>query len=114
MKQTSVLFTKRCLGDAGVCKQLNDYLAEHPGYEVALTNFFSDPYGCSETLFVVFNLPAESLKPVVDAAPVVHSKWVWIPDEEEDNILHLVCDACKHGGLFEDDNYCPNCGAFMK
>ena len=52
--------------------------------------------------------------PAVDAAPVVHSKWVWIPDEEEDNTWHLVCDACKHGGLFEDDNYCPNCGALMK
>lgn len=51
--------------------------------------------------------------PTVDAAPVVHSKWVWIPDEEEDNTWHLVCDACKHGGLFEDDNYCPNCGARM-
>ena len=51
--------------------------------------------------------------PTIDAAPVVHSKWVWIPDEEEDNILHLVCDACKHGGLFEDDNYCHNCGAKM-
>lgn len=51
--------------------------------------------------------------PAVDAAPVVHSRWVWIPDEEEDNTWHLVCDACKHGGLFEDDNYCHNCGAKM-
>lgn len=58
MKQTSALFEKRCLCDDSVCKQLNDYLTEHPGYEVSLTNFFSDPRGCSETLFVVFNLPA--------------------------------------------------------
>ena len=108
MIQTSVLFTKRCLGDASVCKQLNDYLAEHPGYEVALTNFFSDPHGCSETLFVVFNLPAESLKPAV-----VQSQWKYFRKQNA-----AVCLNCS----FERDldaNFgaavaCPNCGALMK
>ena len=108
MKQTSVCFEKYCLGDDNVCKQLNDYLAEHPGHEVALMDYEKDPHSCSEKLFVVFNLPAEPLKPAV-----VHSQWKYFHKQNT-----AVCLNCS----FERDldaNFgaavaCPNCGALMK
>lgn len=108
MIQTSALFTKYCLGDASVSKQLNDYLAEHPGYEVALMGYEKDPHSCRENLFVVFNLPAEPLKPAV-----VQSQWKYFHKQNT-----IVCLNCG----FERDldaNFgaavaCPNCGALMK
>lgn len=48
MKQTSVCFAKYCLGDDSVCKQLNDYLAEHPGHEVALMDYEKDPIAAAK------------------------------------------------------------------
>lgn len=108
MTQTSALFIKYCLGDASVSKQLNDYLAEHPGYEVAQTNYFHEPSGCGASLLVVFNVPAEPLKPAV-----VQSQWKYFRKQNT-----AVCLNCS----FErdlDDNFgaavaCPNCGALMK
>lgn len=70
MKQTAVRFAKYCLGDDSVCKQLNDYLAEHPGHEVALMDYEKEPHSCTEKLFVVFNLPANP-QPNVNALSVL-------------------------------------------
>lgn len=78
MKQTAVRFAKYCLGDDSVCKQLNDYLAEHPGYEVALTNYEKEPHSCSENLFVVFNLPADPAH--IDRISAIEALCVLISD----------------------------------
>lgn len=48
--------------------------------------------------------------PAVDAAPVVHGRWMNIPDKPEwDQKMCSVCGDyfCCQG------NYCPNCGAKM-
>lgn len=53
--------------------------------------------------------------PTVDAAPVVHGKWIW--DEENEC---WVCSNCEDSALNNyrwqsvDSNYCPSCGAKMK
>jgi hypothetical protein len=46
----------------------------------------------------------------VDAAPVVHGRWIDIPDKPEwDQKMCSICGdyRCCQG------NYCPNCGAKM-
>lgn len=50
--------------------------------------------------------------PPVDAAPVVHGKWIHF---EDDDPWEWTCSACmKNSELHgEYPNYCPNCGAKM-
>ena len=48
--------------------------------------------------------------PAVDAAPVVHGRWMNIPDKPEWD--QKMCSVC--GDYFCcQANYCPNCGAKM-
>lgn len=49
--------------------------------------------------------------PTVDAAPVVHGEWQYVPIEF-DYHKDIRCSHCK---TFVDrvSNYCPNCGAKM-
>ena len=61
--------------------------------------------------------------PAVDAAPVVHARWIEYPlclgymgAYSED---HIVCSNCKTvWSIIDNDterfNYCPNCGADMR
>ena len=50
----------------------------------------------------------------VDAAPVVHGRWIWSEENE-----CWVCSNCEMSALNNycgnsvDSNYCPNCGAKM-
>ncbi len=46
--------------------------------------------------------------PTVDAAPVVHGRWV-----ERDFGMAHECSECGHCELFLLTNYCPDCGAKM-
>lgn len=47
--------------------------------------------------------------PTVDAAPVVHAKWVF------DRPYHYKCSACNNmwSSVAMVMSYCPNCGAKM-
>lgn len=48
--------------------------------------------------------------PTVDAAPVVHGRWVM------DGRDHCHCSECKNGRNIKTQigwNYCPNCGTKM-
>lgn len=48
--------------------------------------------------------------PTVDAAPVVHGRWIDIPDKPEWD--QKACSVC--GDYFCcQNNFCPNCGAKM-
>ena len=48
--------------------------------------------------------------PAVDAAPVVHGRWIDIPDKPKWD--QKMCSVC--GDYFCcQNNYCPNCGAKM-
>ena len=48
-------------------------------------------------------------EPAVDAAPVVHGKWIYY-----NNNGWRVCSHCKdRRRTFTLDKYCPNCGAKM-
>ena len=47
--------------------------------------------------------------PVVDAAPVVHGRWLDIPNTEYDQ---KMCSACGEYFCCQN-NYCPSCGAKM-
>lgn len=49
-------------------------------------------------------------QPAVDAVPVVHARWVDIPEHPEWD--QKMCSIC--GDYFCcTNNYCPNCGAKM-
>ena len=49
--------------------------------------------------------------PTVDVAPVVHGRWIDIPDKSEWD--QKMCSVC--GNYFCcQNNYCPNCGAKME
>lgn len=49
-------------------------------------------------------------EPVVDAMPVIHGRWIDIPDKPEWD--QKECSVC--GDYFCcQENYCPNCGAKM-
>lgn len=51
--------------------------------------------------------------PAVDAAPVVHGRWIWVKDKEDPNVEHLRRSACMGSGVDEADGYCRHCGAKM-
>lgn len=49
--------------------------------------------------------------PAVDAAPVVHGRWIDIPDKPEWD--QKMCSVCGEYFCCQN-NYCPNCGARMR
>ena len=49
--------------------------------------------------------------PSVDAAPVVHGRWIDIPDKREWD--QKMCSICGDYRCCQS-NYCPNCGAKME
>ena len=56
----------------------------------------------------------EQICPAVEAAPVVHGRW--IPTHCECDAICSVCNTefdNYTNDVFEDWNYCPNCGAKM-
>lgn len=50
--------------------------------------------------------------PTVDAAPVVHGKWVDMRESYND-VPNVKCSACGEVWYGLETNYCPNCGAKM-
>ena len=48
--------------------------------------------------------------PIINAAPVVHGRWIY----ENDDPLKIPCSICGYQ-VFRYNNtpYCPNCGAKM-
>ena len=48
--------------------------------------------------------------PAVDAAPVVHGRWIDIPDKPEWD--QKMCSVCRDYFCCQN-NFCPNCGAKM-
>lgn len=48
-------------------------------------------------------------RPIVDAVPVVHGRWV------QKGAWHIECSECQYilAHIGEAKNYCPNCGAKM-
>ena len=47
--------------------------------------------------------------PAADVAPVVHGRWIALHDE------FCTCSICKYPVylMWDQTNYCPNCGAKM-
>lgn len=87
---------------------LNDLISRD-----AAIKWFFRPYSNEESYS---NLDIErALKaiPAVDAAPVVHGRWIF---HEENGPMDawLTCSVCgKENGIHEGNYYCPNCGAKM-
>ena len=54
--------------------------------------------------------------PNADVRENVHGEWIEVTDYKDDNEYrwHIICSVCRHRGMFEDDNFCPNCGADMR
>lgn len=51
--------------------------------------------------------------PTVDAAPVMHGKWEYIPSDGKFRAI-LICSKCKKCvGEYDRYKFCPNCGAKM-
>jgi hypothetical protein len=47
--------------------------------------------------------------PAVDAAPVVHGRWI----NQDSTYTKYQCSACKERNFDGVGRYCPNCGARM-
>ena len=89
---------------------MNDLISKHTLLEAAKHNI-----EFQEGIVDVYIL--ESIlagMPAVDAAPVVHGRWISYLDGE-----HLMperyykCSVCSDRGYKFRRNYCPNCGAKM-
>jgi len=61
--------------------------------------------------------------PAVDAAPVIHARWIGYPEclgyDGAYHDEHIVCSECHSvWNIIDNDterfDYCPNCGARMK
>jgi hypothetical protein len=63
--------------------------------------------------------------PAADVAPVVHGRWICEWDTDL-GITTVICSRCKDArevrgcyvstggeGMYDEDAYCPNCGAKM-
>ena len=56
--------------------------------------------------------------PALDVAPVVHARWIYYGDANEDGNCEANCSACGAGDAHRPDlknavPYCWNCGARM-
>ena len=55
--------------------------------------------------------------PTVDAAPVVHGKWIWMSSTYDRSPCEAryMCSKCRHETITHSippwEKYCPNCGA---
>ena len=47
--------------------------------------------------------------PAVEAAPVVHGRWI----VQDDGRTRFMCSICGSKNYQQHYNYCPNCGAKM-
>ena len=58
-------------------------------------------------------------QPTIEAAPVVHGKWIMVSKTKHDNETEIEekCSKCnRHVYRYETqpkDNFCPSCGARM-
>ena len=53
------------------------------------------------------------LMPTVDAAPVKHGKWEYVPTDGKFRAI-LICSKCKRSvGEYDRYKFCPHCGAKM-
>ena len=54
-----------------------------------------------------------SAMPEVDAVPVKHGRWEYIPGDGKFRAI-LICRRCRRSvGEYNRFNYCPHCGAKM-
>lgn len=52
-------------------------------------------------------------QPTIDAAPVKHGRWEYIPSDGNFRAI-LICSKCKKCvGEYDRYKFCPNCGAKM-
>lgn len=61
----------------------------------------------------IFRKRAE-LAPTIDAAPVVHGRWIAVPSSDMMTGKAYKCSECqkmRYGSFMP--NYCPHCGAKM-
>lgn len=70
-----------------------------------------------ENLGEIVTLEDFDRRPIIDAEPVRHSKWIPVYQENkrggyECNLCHSYSPAYRNGDDFLS-NYCPNCGAKM-
>lgn len=64
--------------------------------------------GLIDRLFIAGAICTIQTAPAVDAEPVRHGEWEYVPPGR------LQCKECKHYiNVGNDKNYCPNCGAKM-
>jgi dTDP-glucose pyrophosphorylase len=54
--------------------------------------------------------------PSADVRENIHGEWEEVTDYKDDNVYqwHIICSVCRQRGMFESDNFCPNCGADMR
>ena len=62
-------------------------------------------------------LESIDVQPTIEAAPVVHGRWIEYHNEEN-GTWHYDCSVCDDGYAmtvkdYRPHNYCPNCGAKM-
>lgn len=93
---------------------LNDLISRAAVFK-AIVDYVKDNFSLDDSFQNLLNIAdsiAEAIHdlPAVDAAPVVHGKWMDILDKPDWD--QKMCSVC--GDYFCcQNNYCPNCGAKM-
>ena len=54
--------------------------------------------------------------PSADVRENIYGEWEEVTNYKDDNVYqwHIICSVCRQRGMFESDNFCPNCGADMR
>ena len=69
-----------------------------------------NPYEIIETNTVLISIDEQ---PTVEAVPVVHGEWVNEYINRYGHPCHC-CSVCGFKASYQDENFCPECGADMR
>jgi len=85
---------------------LSDYISR----EEAIQAYEDSLHGKGSVYGLIGKIPS------ADVRENIHGEWIEVTDYKDDNEYrwHIICSVCRHRGMFEDDNFCPNCGADMR
>lgn len=77
---------------------------------------FTDSQAEAADKIIVYVTKRINAQPTIDAAPVVHGRWIHL--DQEESTISGKCSCCGwEAHYYEDDvadmPYCPNCGAKM-
>lgn len=95
---------------------MSDYISREDALrELCATKCGRNFSDCNSTGPCIYGRIISKL-PSVDVRENIHGEWEEVTDYKDDNVYqwHIICSVCHCRGMFESDNFCPNCGADMR